>query len=80
MILGWIKLLPPIPKGEILCCSYWDKDESGESKCFHIITSRKARDLYKLYAVNGIKLTKIATAPNPVILEETYLKGVHSYA
>lgn len=76
MILGWVKLLPPIPKGEILCCSYWCKDKSGESKCHHLITSRKTGDVYKLYAVNGNKLTRIAAAQTPVILEEEYLNNV----
>ena len=75
MILGWVKLLPVLPKGEILCCSYWSKESDGESRCHHIITSRKMRDRYNLYEVNGDKLIKIATASNPVILEETYLKG-----
>ena len=80
MILGWVKHLPKIPNGEILCCSYWGKCEDGESRCHHIITSRKMRDQYKLYKVNGDMLEKIATAPNPVILEETYLKGAETRA
>lgn len=60
-----------VPKDEIVWETYMSADGSPQ----FVVTSKKARDYYFAYEVNGTDYKKLGKAKTPVELREKFMKG-----